>query len=113
MTSLFHSALHTFDAGLENVGLLADAATRSAAPVPAVTSDYSEQASESWIHKSIDAIRGQFQRGLPIDTPPLQLIVSLMTTLRPICQILMIPAIEIDVYYRCGRFIQQSHDRAR
>lgn len=29
MTSLFRSALQSFDAGLENVGLLADAATRS------------------------------------------------------------------------------------
>ena len=75
MSSIFSSALHVVDAGLENVSLLADAASRSAAPVPAVTSDFDDKASESFLHRSIDAIRGQFQRGVPIEVPPLQLIV--------------------------------------
>lgn len=58
------------------VPLIPMASCQTAAPVPAVTSDFNEQASESWLHKSIDAIRGQYQRGLPIEAPPLQLIVS-------------------------------------
>lgn len=75
MSSLFHSALRTVDAGLENVALIADDVDRSTAPLPPVTSDYNEYASESYLHKAIDALRNQVQRGLPFEAPPLQLIV--------------------------------------
>ena len=75
MSSLFQSALRTVDAGLENVALIADDVDRSTAPLPPVTSDYNEYASESYLHKAIDALRSQVQRGLPFEAPPLQLIV--------------------------------------
>ena len=75
ITYLFQSALRTVDAGLENVSLLADDVDRSAARIPLVTSDYNERASESNLHKAIEALRSQVQRGLPIDAPPIQLIV--------------------------------------
>lgn len=77
MASYFHSAVHAVDSGLETVSVVADAASRSAAPVPAVTSDYNEHApSASIISRGIEALRAQVQRGLPIEAPPLALIVS-------------------------------------
>lgn len=78
MSTIFQSALRTVDAGLENVSLLADAATRVSAPVPPVTSDFNEHAPESYISKSIEGLRSQVQRGFPIDRPPLELISSVI-----------------------------------
>ena len=78
MSSVFQSALRTVDAGLENVALIADDVDRSAAPLPPVTSDYNEYASESYLHKAIDALRSQVQRGLPFEASPLQLIVCFL-----------------------------------
>lgn len=77
MSSLFHSALRTVDAGLENISFLADDADRAAAPVPPVTSDFNEYASESTLHKAVEALRSQVQRGLPVEAPPLQLVVCI------------------------------------
>lgn len=77
MSTILHSALRTVDAGLENVALLADDVDRSAAPLPPVASDYNEYAVESNLHKAIDAIRAQVQRGLPVETPPIQLLVRI------------------------------------
>ena len=82
-TSLFQEGLKLVDGSLENVSLAADAVHRAYAPLPPVSSDFNENDPESFVSKTIDAIRAQVQRGLPITTTPLATIVSSAFCRRP------------------------------
>lgn len=73
--ALFHGALRTVDEQLATVGLAAEALQRGRAPLPPVTSDFNENERQSFIAKSIGAIRDQVQRGLPIASLPLDVVV--------------------------------------
>jgi len=68
--ALFQDALRTVDKQLENVSLAADALQRGRAPLPPITSDFNEAERQSFISKTIGAIRDQVQRGLPIASLP-------------------------------------------
>lgn len=74
--NLFHGAVRAVDGGLENVSLAAEAVNRSFSALPPVTSDFNERERQSFIGSTIEAIRGQVQRGLPVTAPPLEAIVS-------------------------------------
>lgn len=68
--ALFKDALRTVDKQLENVALAADALQRGRSKLPPVTSDFNEDERQSFISKTIGAIRDQVQRGLPVTSIP-------------------------------------------
>jgi hypothetical protein len=78
--SLFHESLRQIDGGLQNVALAAEALNRSRSALPPVTSDFNEREYDSFIGKTIEAIRGQVQRGLPVTSLPLSTLVSIPST---------------------------------
>jgi hypothetical protein len=75
-----HGALRAMDGGLENVSLAAEAVNRSFSALPPVTSDFNEREHHSIMASAIEAIRAQVQRGLPVTVPPLEAIVSFLST---------------------------------
>jgi hypothetical protein len=68
--ALFKDALRTVDKQLANVALAADALQRGRSRLPPVTSDFNEAERQSFISKTIGAIRDQVQRGLPVTSVP-------------------------------------------
>lgn len=74
--NLVQDALRAVDGGLENVSLAAEAVNRSFSDLPPVTSDFNEREQQSLVASTIERVRAQVQRGLPITAPPLEFIVS-------------------------------------
>jgi len=79
--SLVQGALRAVDGGLGNVSLAAEAVNRSFSALPPVTSDFNERENHSMVASAVEAIRAQVQRGLPVTAPPLEAIVSAISTL--------------------------------
>lgn len=79
--SLLQGGLKVIDDGLENVSLAAEAVNRSYSALPPVTSDFNENERDSLVGKTIEAIRGQVKRGLPVTSTPLATIVGIQVAL--------------------------------
>ncbi|KAF8309095.1 heme peroxidase [Clavulina sp. PMI_390] len=75
---LAQDALRAVDKQLENVSLAADAIQRGRSELPPVTSDFNEKERPSLVSKVVGAVRDQVQRGLPVDSPPVETVRALL-----------------------------------
>src|SRR5258708_17718039 len=75
-TQVVHTGLKAVDGALENVSLGLQAVHRSHSRLPDVTEVYDESKPDGVFAKSIEAVRAQVQRGLPVTADPIKAAVS-------------------------------------